>query len=491
MRSPRALAAAAALVLAALMAQPPAVRAEETPSPPTGAPVTLTESVTVAADGATEIDVLANDNDPDAATNDSLTVCRLEPSANLPINVAESTGYDETDYESGGHPVLSVFPFDAKPGTYTIDYYVCDYDYLTPATLTVRVIGPQDPFAHIVQSRPGHVRFRNPGQRRTVIRYGSKDGRTVDGKFALAPHTAKTVRITRRAIQWTATIRTPFGSSSSGHTLTGITQPARPSNSDSPRPIAYTMTDQTAWRLGTRQIELRSHREATQQPGSDTADRDESTDAPATAQDEVKVSQGFFEVADVLDNDVAPDATAQDDLAICRASAPKNSGLEVTPIAGDSFVIFTAGRERARQATTTLRTTADPMPYSLLVQASNRTAMGTYTLTYYACNRQYLTPSTLTVTVTKSQRVTARKLEGRPGVVRFHNPGPHAARVVVRPSDQFGEPGRPTPIIARFKLPADTTKRVRPDARTIYWSATSRRGPGGFGVIGRIACLRC
>ncbi|MDO9455649.1 hypothetical protein [Nocardioides sp.] len=479
MSTPRTIAAAAVLLLATLVMPTSAARADEPAAPAAGAPVTRADHVTVAADAATEIDVLANDADPDDPSGTKLTVCRVEPPADNPINIQMSTGYDESDFDTGGHPVLFVFPYRARPGTYTVDYYVCDYDYLTPATLTVKVAPSQSPHAEVLTARPGYVRFHNPGKRRAVIQYGSKDGRTVDGTFVLAAHAARTVRTERRAIQWTATIRTRHGASSYGNILRGIKQPTTRSEPASARPPARTLADRTAWRLGTQRIGLRPSPGSTWRASRPAAGRDESTDAPVTAPDTVEVSQGFLALSDVLANDSDPDATG-DGLGICRASVPVGSGLEVTPLAGDGpFLVWGVGKQRSRTAADA----SDPVPYTLLVQAGQKTRTGTYRVTYYACDHHYLTPGTLTVTVTKSQVVTAHKLRNRRGVVRFTNPGPHGATVQVRDLGTAQDAFERMPLIARFKLPAGTSKNLRPRVRSIYWSATSRRGPGGGGIV--------
>lgn len=145
----------------------------------------------------------------------------------------------------------------------------------------------------------------------------------------------------------------------------------------------------------------------------------------------------------------------------------------------------TAGPASAASAASAAGAANGPVLYTLLVEAGRQTPRGTYEITYYACDRQYLTPATVTVTVTKSQKLTARKLTGRPGVVRSTNPGPQPARAEVREFDRALEPGRRQPLIAR-RMPAETTRTLRPHVRSIEWSAFSRRGPGGFGVIGGI-----
>lgn len=493
MSTSRTIAAAAVLVLSTLVAPTSVARADGPATPAAGAPVTRADRVTVAADSAADIDVLANDVDPDDATGQDLAICRVELPADSPLNVYESVSYDDTDYDTGGHPVLGVFPYHAKPGTYTVSYYVCDYDYLTPATLTVKIIAAQNPSAEVLAARPGYVRFHNPGQRRTTIQYGSTNGRTVDGKLALPPHTAQTVRVERHAILWTATIRTRHGASSSGSILRGIKQPERRSRPTPVRAIDRTLADRTAWRLGTQQVELRSRQGSPQRPSRvsrTTVSRDESTEAPVTAPDTSEVSQGWFGLTDVLTNDSDPDG-AGSDLAICRASAPADSGLQVTPLVGrDGVIIFTIVSRRSPGTAATAAGAAaapvDPTPYSLLVQADSRTPRGTYEITYYACDHQYLTPGTATVTVTRSQAITARKVPSRPGVVRFTNPGPHAANVRVRDLGDIQEPHQRMPLIARFELPAHTSKTLRPHARQILWSATSRRGPGGAGIVSGI-----
>ncbi len=92
-------------------------------------PMTAPDSVTIRAGEPSQVDVTANDSDPDG---DEVAVCRLGP---LPRALRD------TQISNG---TLYVFPTRRAHGTYRITYYACDQSYLTAGTLTleVRPAGP-------------------------------------------------------------------------------------------------------------------------------------------------------------------------------------------------------------------------------------------------------------------------------------------------------------------------------------------------------------
>jgi hypothetical protein len=110
---------------------------------------------------------------------------------------------------------------------------------------------------------------------------------------------------------------------------------------------------------------------------------------PVTIADRVTVRAGGFDEVDVTGNDTDPDG---DELQVCRLDAPPRA------LRGSSV---SAGR---------------------LVVTAGPKARGSYTLTYYACDRSYLTAGTLTVQVRPpAPTLTVEPLAGLPGKVRIHN----------------------------------------------------------------------
>jgi hypothetical protein len=111
----------------------------------------------------------------------------------------------------------------------------------------------------------------------------------------------------------------------------------------------------------------------------------------------------------VLANDSDPDGG---NLQICRLEAPDDSGLGVHIWSEQGF--FEGG----------------PVPSGstyLLLEPQRKLKPGILTITYYACDRELLTPATLTVNVV---HITAEKVAGRRGVVRFTNPLDYAVDIL-------------------------------------------------------------
>ena len=177
----------AALVAALLGAVP--AQADEA----TDAPVTADDRVTVPGTTYRLVDVLANDRDPNG---DELAVCRVQVPAEVPLHV-EMLGEDV------GNRLL-VQPLDNRSGTYSLTYWACDFDYLTPATVTVTVKAVPQVTGTVVAGRPGRVRFRNPGARPAVVVNGAVRREQPDGEVRVAARSATVVRTTRRALFFTA-----------------------------------------------------------------------------------------------------------------------------------------------------------------------------------------------------------------------------------------------------------------------------------------------
>lgn len=200
--------------------------------------------------------------------------------------------------------------------------------------------------------------------------------------------------------------------------------------------------------------------------------------APVTGDDTSTVEArsaefGGVSFIDVLSNDSAPTGEV---LEICRVRAPER-GLSVAEVQPDgSFTIETpnsgvgSGGNGPEGETSPERIVVLPW--------ANRA--GTYQFTYWACDSEHLTPATVTVTVEKTPEIMVSKT-GRPGRVRFANPGPR--RVVVlyggirqeRPDGRVGlAPGN------------EETRRI--ECRAIRWVAFSPRSfqPLGEGLVRRI-----
>ncbi|WP_193610789.1 Ig-like domain-containing protein [Nocardioides lijunqiniae] len=165
------------------------------------------------------------------------------------------------------------------------------------------------------------------------------------------------------------------------------------------------------------------------------ASADEASDAPVTAPDAVTLwvgPQGGFQSVNVLANDSDPQG---DELQVCRVA--ETSSRHVMAVASGG---------------------------TLMLGAMPRAKPGTYQVTYYACDLDYLTPGTLTVTVKKVKPVRVTKIAGRPGKLRVVNP--NERKVVVlwggknekRPDGRLG--------LAAGKRAVITVKRER-----ILWIA--------------------
>jgi hypothetical protein len=144
----------------------------------------------------------------------------------------------------------------------------------------------------------------------------------------------------------------------------------------------------------------------------------------------------------VLAND--SDAAGGSDLAVCRYTLPDGSPLSVS-IVDDQ----------------------------LRVTSPIQTAAGTYDVTYYACNYTYLTAGTLHVTIKAVPAVTGSKVAGRPGHVRFTNPGDQAVKVTYAAPSGNGPQGH-------LSLPAFRSVIVTVTKKTVVFVAVRKAG----GIIG-------
>jgi hypothetical protein len=150
-------------------------------------PVTAPDRVTGRAGDLLPVKPLANDSDPDG---DDLTVSRLGPRpAGLSADFSDDTVIVSAD----------------RPGTYTLDYYACDLEYLTKGTITV-VVTPR-PVVRVQVTklrRPGRIRVVNRDDVRVSFAWGSSKARRSDGSRWLRPGRGVTVRVRRHSIMWVA-----------------------------------------------------------------------------------------------------------------------------------------------------------------------------------------------------------------------------------------------------------------------------------------------
>lgn len=179
----------AAALLTTGLAAAPATAAEGS------APVTVADKVTVAQSDYAELDLLANDSDPDG---DELAVCRFGdiPDA-IRIEAMSSTGGDDD--------LSLIMVTGARPGTYTVTYYACDFEHLTPGTLTVVVTKTPKVKVKVTKtSKPGRLKVVNTSGFPVRFLWGSIDERKPDGTTVVRDK-AVTVKVQRRSIIWIAT----------------------------------------------------------------------------------------------------------------------------------------------------------------------------------------------------------------------------------------------------------------------------------------------
>jgi len=175
------------LGLAAPLTAVPAQAAEGSP------PVTVADKVKLRFGQPTEVDVLANDTDPDG---DQLEVCRL---GSIPRAL---------EVFSSGPGEIFVAPARRNAaGVYTFTYYACDFEFLTPATVTVTVTAAPEIKVQKMPERPGVLRVRNTAKFAIVFMYGSFRQPGPDGSVPIAGRNAKFVHVRRTRIDWLAVAR--------------------------------------------------------------------------------------------------------------------------------------------------------------------------------------------------------------------------------------------------------------------------------------------
>jgi hypothetical protein len=178
-----------ALGLAGTLTSAPAQAAEGSP------PVAVDDTVTLRFGQSAELDVLDNDSDPDG---DDLEVCRL---GKLPRHL---------QVFSTGEGNLYIAPGVRDRGTFTFTYYACDFEFLSPATVTVIV--PPTPEVRVQKApdHPGFLRVKNTAPFAIRFLFGSRSEEKPDGVRRIEAKEAVFVRVHRPQIYWVAVSRHAF-----------------------------------------------------------------------------------------------------------------------------------------------------------------------------------------------------------------------------------------------------------------------------------------
>lgn len=154
-------------------------------------PIVAPDTFTVHAGTVTDLDVLANDSDPDG---DPLAVCRVKEVLDGPVLFAQLDGV----------PVVLADP--RTTGTFTFTYYACDFETLVPGTITVHVKPPVKMRLKVVKldRRPGKVRVVNKGRFPVAFAWGHAEETDPDGEIRIGKKKSRVITVRRRAITWVA-----------------------------------------------------------------------------------------------------------------------------------------------------------------------------------------------------------------------------------------------------------------------------------------------
>lgn len=198
---------AAAALLTTGLAAAPATAADGS------APVTVADKVTLAESDYAELDLLANDSDPDG---DELAICRFG-------DVPDGIGIETMSSTSGDEDQSMVLVGGRRPGTYTVTYYACDFDHLTPGTLTVTVTkAPKVKVKVTKTAKPGRLKVVNDSGFPVRFMWGSINEGKPDGS-RMVRGKAVLIKVQRRSIVWVAAGR--GASSYDAGVVRGITLP--------------------------------------------------------------------------------------------------------------------------------------------------------------------------------------------------------------------------------------------------------------------------
>jgi hypothetical protein len=182
--------------------------------------------------------------------------------------------------------------------------------------------------------------------------------------------------------------------------------------------------------------------------------------APVTAGDQVVFD--YYDSADVrvLANDFDD---SPGELAVCWVDVPADSGLYalIEPWWADS--------DRARSDS----------PDRYIDLGASPADPGTYTLTYYACDKRRMTPGTLTVTVREFPPPKVRRVPGRPGTVEFTNRGYRAVTIHYFESNHYSEK-------FHFEVKPGRRHRLHVSYDDLTYFADTKIGPLSSGRINNL-----
>ena len=153
-------------------------------------PVAVDDAFTAYAGGFKSLKVLANDTDPQGA---ELSVCKIK-------GVPEST-YDDFAATPNGDRI-DFRDFLGEPRTVTLTYYVCNDEFLTPATVTVTLVSTKE-LRVTKLDKPGRLRFTNPNDFRVIVMYG-RPRAIAPYWFRLPAHGSAMKRVDRHRIRYMA-----------------------------------------------------------------------------------------------------------------------------------------------------------------------------------------------------------------------------------------------------------------------------------------------
>ena len=363
---------------AALVVLPLSASVSDAADPtPNAAPVAVEDHVTVPRILWNQnVRVLANDTDPDG---DALQICRIDApdDSTLSVHIWSDQGWPGWKEIQPGATKLMVEQDDLlEPGSYDVRYYACDQSHLSPATLTVDVAPIS---ATAVDGQPNVVRFSNPIDRGILVDWWSSQDHHDHGSFNLASGSSLDVQVEHTRIAWAAF---------------ELRQLRAPGDDPVPADFGVVQADGTV-----EPPAPTGHWGPVDAPAYDT------DTAPSTQPDHVTVKRYYAsKKVPVLAND---DDDHPSDLGVCWVDVPAGVGLDVMPHPwwGDT--------DRAR---------SDDPDRALRVGV-NAAEPGTYTVTYYACDRTQMVPGTLTVTVERFPRPVVTRVPGKPGLVEVTNPG--------------------------------------------------------------------
>lgn len=188
-------------------------------------PVVVNDTVTMYENTVALPDLLANDSDADG---DELKVCRMKEVLTGKVMFGDLFGM----------PVLIA---DAKSaGTYTFDYWACDFETLVPGKITV-VVKPS-PKLNIsvtkLKNRPGKLKVVNKNNFFVDFAWGHAEKENADKEIRIGKKKTRIISVRRKAVTWLA-YNGNNGSQKLGY-IRGIKLPKKPKPlPPSPRPRGY------------------------------------------------------------------------------------------------------------------------------------------------------------------------------------------------------------------------------------------------------------